>query len=502
MNSIIIVEDKKITREGLTSLVDWKSVNAYVAASFEGANDAIEYMCHHPVDLVVTDIEMDDGTGLDLLQYVYANRPQSKVIIISAYEKFAYAQKALSMGACAYLLKPVNNTELLNAAASALGAIHSQQLNRIQEQLVFWTRAGEEAYHYLTGAAASRLCEALEHLGTNFLAEKATFLYFRSYSGETVSVHRLRAVASEEGQPVLLFEHEKNICCILSGAVHPSIEVLKILSHQWMLEQPVQMGISSPAADLSEWNKCFVQAKHAFFAQFWTEQSDKKEVKETHKAPAIPCQFDIAVLKKALFSDNLELAMEHLESCSENWKKCSANPYEIINNYVHTLVQLYDAGEVEYRDYPQLRQALENCSCGTELLSLLKDNLTQCFTKIWEKRTQTVRPIVKLAFEYSVRHIDQPGLNLKMIAKELNVSYVYLSKAFKQDFQQAYTECITAYRIDLAKKYLEDPQAHVYEICAKVGLEPKNFHHLFKKYTGMTPKMYQSRSFHYEEQKP
>ena len=99
-----------------------------------------------------------------------------------------------------------------------------------------------------------------------------------------------------------------------------------------------------------------------------------------------------------------------------------------------------------------------------------------------------IRPIVKLALEYSMAHIDDVSLNLKYIAEHLKISYAYLSKAFKEDFGKSYTEYMNLYRIELAKKKLMESDDKVYEICEQIGLEPKNFHYLFKKYEGITPK--------------
>lgn len=85
-------------------------------------------------------------------------------------------------------------------------------------------------------------------------------------------------------------------------------------------------------------------------------------------------------------------------------------------------------------------------------------------------------------------HIDDVSLNLKTIADHLKISYAYLSKAFKEDFGKSYTEYMNLYRLELAKQQLLESDDKVYEICERIGLETKNFHFLFKKYEGITPK--------------
>ena len=208
---------------------------------------------------------------------------------------------------------------------------------------------------------------------------------------------------------------------------------------------------------------------------------------------------DYAELKKHLWADNIEAALQHLDDTLEFCRVQNCEIQTTESNFEGTLNRLYAAGGVSVSDPVQIRRELSACDSRASLRQVMRTRLETCFKLASEQKAQVVRPIVKLALEYSIKHINQPELNLKAIAHKLGVSYVYLSKAFKEDFQKGYSEYIALYRIELAKDYLLEPHAHVYEVCAKVGLEPKNFHGLFKKYTGMTPKTYQARNVHYEE---
>jgi|GEM_PF-3067704 len=503
MYDIIVVEDKKITREGLMRLVDWKSIGGYAAAAFSGANAAIDYIAHHHVDLIVTDISMPDGTGLDLLQYVYENRPEIKVIIISAYEKFSYAHQALSMGACAYLLKPVDSAELLQHARHAFDEIESRDRAKTQASFLQWSKLADEIARSLSGVDLEHLQAPLDALGENFSAEKATFLYFRTYGEQPLSGQRLREIANETGQPVFIFPSGQNFCCILSGILPASDEVLQILLGQWALCPPFRIGISEPAAaGLSSWRECFLQARAAFAAGFWSDQQPgicRFSLTPTAAISPISAHLDYAELKKHLWADNIEAALQHLDDTLEFCRVQNCEIQTTESNFEGTLNRLYAAGGVSVSDPVQIRRELSACDSRASLRQVMRTRLETCFKLASEQKAQVVRPIVKLALEYSIKHINQPELNLKAIAHKLGVSYVYLSKAFKEDFQKGYSEYIALYRIELAKDYLLEPHAHVYEVCAKVGLEPKNFHGLFKKYTGMTPKTYQARNVHYEE---
>ncbi len=502
MFDVIIVEDKKITREGLSRLVDWRSIGGYVAAAFEGANPAIAHIARHHVDLVVTDISMPDGTGLDLLAYVRQNRPEIKVIIISAYEKFSYAHQALSMGASAYLLKPVDDEELLKHARQVFDEIERRDRVQTQASFISWSRVADEIRQALADRNMERLRVPLEDFRNSFDPVGATFLYFRAYGDSPASCQQLREIAAETGQPVFLLPADNGVLCILSGFLTLVREVLQILLHQWKLQPPYRFGVSLPAAGgLASWPDAFRQAKAAFAHSFW--RNAPSEVWYYTQGDPLPrhstaAHLDYAELKKHLWSDNLAAAAEHLEAVTRFCRENDCDAVTTASSFASTLCRLYDTCGFPEQDPGRLQRELTACATGQALQKMVAEELQACFRLSSEQKAKVVRPIVKLAQEYSIKHISNPELNLKAVAQKIGVSYVYLSKAFKEDFRQGYSEYISQYRIELAKDYLLEPYVHVYEVCSKVGLEPKNFHGLFKKYTGMTPKTYQAKNVQYE----
>lgn len=68
-----------------------------------------------PADLLITDIRMPDMDGIALMERCRRLWPQTSVIVVSGYDEFKYAQKAIEYGARAYLLKPIDKAELFRA---------------------------------------------------------------------------------------------------------------------------------------------------------------------------------------------------------------------------------------------------------------------------------------------------------------------------------------------------------------------------------------------------
>lgn len=111
---VLIVDDEPFITQGLTLLIDWEEEGYEIAACLENGKEALRYLEEHEVDLILTDIRMPECSGLDLMEQVKERElSDADFIIMSGYDDFGYAQKALRMGCVDYLLKPVDGTELI-----------------------------------------------------------------------------------------------------------------------------------------------------------------------------------------------------------------------------------------------------------------------------------------------------------------------------------------------------------------------------------------------------
>ncbi|WP_158302041.1 response regulator transcription factor [Paenibacillus mesophilus] len=109
---IAIVDDEEDIREGLADLVDWPGLGYTVVARLEDGRDAISFIQSHPVDVILSDIKMTFVSGLELAKYVYDQRYDIKMILISGYKEFEFAQQALNYRVAHYLLKPTRLSEV------------------------------------------------------------------------------------------------------------------------------------------------------------------------------------------------------------------------------------------------------------------------------------------------------------------------------------------------------------------------------------------------------
>ena len=132
MIRLLIADDEKLEREALAELVQRRFVREVVLEVAENGRKAADTAVLWGADLILMDIEMPGMSGLDAARAVLAQRPSCRVIFVTAYSLFQYAHEAVHLGACDYLLKPVDPDEL---EASVRRAIRQIETERKLEEL-------------------------------------------------------------------------------------------------------------------------------------------------------------------------------------------------------------------------------------------------------------------------------------------------------------------------------------------------------------------------------
>jgi two-component system response regulator YesN len=127
MHTLMIVDYEYNIRDGLVNAVPWDSIGVRVAAEAQDGMEALDAARRVRPDVVITDISMDEMDGLELTAALLAERPQTKVIILSGFGEFSYAQRALELKVWAYLLKPVTPEDLLEKVSEAVRALESDR---------------------------------------------------------------------------------------------------------------------------------------------------------------------------------------------------------------------------------------------------------------------------------------------------------------------------------------------------------------------------------------
>jgi DNA-binding NarL/FixJ family response regulator len=135
---IVVADDHEVVRSGLKSILAGTDIKIVGEAS--GGDQAVKLALKHNPDVVVLDIRMADGDGLNALGRIKLDRPDMPVMILSTFDNPTYVARAVALGACGYILKGATKDKLIAAIRTAASGENS------------WTR---DELRRVTGALAT-----------------------------------------------------------------------------------------------------------------------------------------------------------------------------------------------------------------------------------------------------------------------------------------------------------------------------------------------------------
>ncbi len=120
MYNLLIVEDCISERDALKNCVDWSLIGINIVGVASNGLQGIEMFTDLNPDIILTDVKMNGMDGINMAKNIRELNPNVQIIFLSSYDDFEYAQKAITINACAYLTKPVDEFNLLKTVKMAI----------------------------------------------------------------------------------------------------------------------------------------------------------------------------------------------------------------------------------------------------------------------------------------------------------------------------------------------------------------------------------------------
>ncbi|MFD0676680.1 MULTISPECIES: response regulator transcription factor [unclassified Paenibacillus] len=134
MYKVMLVEDEDLIRQGLKKLIEEVIGGFIVVKEEKNGRQALESMKSILPDLIITDIRMKEMNGIEMIEQVRHNFPDTPILVISGYGDFEYVKKALRFKVEDYLLKPVDRVELTQYLTGLKGRLDSRKMSALQSQ--------------------------------------------------------------------------------------------------------------------------------------------------------------------------------------------------------------------------------------------------------------------------------------------------------------------------------------------------------------------------------
>ena len=126
---LLIVDDEYFAIRGIMDGVNWEVLQFDEILQAGSYGQAVELLERQPVEILLCDIEMPDESGLELIEWVNGNYPDTECIILSCHDEFDFARQAVRLKCLDYILKPVRYeflTEVLGKAMETVEKKHRQ----------------------------------------------------------------------------------------------------------------------------------------------------------------------------------------------------------------------------------------------------------------------------------------------------------------------------------------------------------------------------------------
>ena len=504
----IIVDDEKHVREGLLLLADWEAFGIKTILEAADGNQAMQLITEHQPEFIFTDMNMPRCDGIDLLKWIYDNKLSAKVIVVSGYDDFKYTKNAIMYGSFDYILKPINPNELNETLSRAVADWKQQNNVRIT--------ALENSRAVLDHLLSSNLSQSSlsDRVMTQLNVDackpyiialipivgglKSAFEGHTERTLDTVikTCNDLLTNGNDKGITFQNMNKDEEIVMLFWG----SLDVRKVIDQivdnikrkTNSKQCPIVVGRSTDQLMVAYESASNQLAKLDLLTLTVL-------VKEDEPLDLVYLLDFVETVKWAIQSgsiEQLDRILEDIFDTIENRGHFPLGQLEVWEGQFAILKEHW-LKEYEINDIESIYQGNHFWDQnGYFSFSLFKEEKKKEFYElmklVYDCKFSTEKNTVQMIEEY-VRQNYQKEIKLQEIADRFFLSREYISRKFKQEYNETITDYVTNIRIEKAKELLGNPFLKIYEIAETVGYQnDKYFIKVFKKREGQTPKEYRS----------
>ena len=132
MLRVLVADDETIIRNGIVRLIEASGLDLKVAGTAEDGIEAVELVRNLDPEIIIMDINMPQMNGLDAIRQIRQLSPESRILIVSGYSDFSYAQQAIDLGVFKYMLKPIDIHEFKSILQQAMDSWTQRMMEKSQ----------------------------------------------------------------------------------------------------------------------------------------------------------------------------------------------------------------------------------------------------------------------------------------------------------------------------------------------------------------------------------
>lgn len=532
MFKVFLVEDETVVREGIRKNILWGKYGFIYAGDASDGEIALPLIRQVKPDLLITDIKMPFMDGLALIELVREELPKTKIVIISGYDDFLYAQQAIRLGVEQYLLKPIIKEKLVEILIGLHKKMEDEQ--RQQEYIESFQREAQEYENFSRrrffeqivtgGLSVSEISENAKMMNIDINAPFYNIVLFSlsssEYDGSAPESYtdNLAAVQDKVTQfiishpELILFRWNITTYAVLVKGEEDDIErhtaecIENIQNRCAIAERDVGWYIShgTPVSRLSAIPACFSEASRILsYRYIFPEEHILSEISildsqqnNESKTGAGKKEIDLEHVRKFL-SSGTENEIENFinQSLQSSGEGIVSPPmffrYLTMTIYFSAIEYLDSIGYHSESLWSLEFRPSDNVSTPEEVRKYAHQAIRQVIELRDCESTKQQHDLLKQVISFINQNYSDASISLDKVAKHVNISPNYLSAVFSQGAGQTLIEYLTAKRIEASKHMLRQTDKRLNEIASDVGYkDPHYFSFVFKKVSGRTPSEY------------
>jgi Response regulator containing CheY-like receiver domain and AraC-type DNA-binding domain len=529
MYKILMADDEGIVLDSLRFILDQNFGDNCQVKTVKSGRAVIEQARQFAPDIAIMDIQMPGINGIEAMKEVRTFNDSIVFIVISAYDKFSFAQEAINLGALDYITKPFAKETVVQAVENAMEVIDRER-NKRSKDLLVW-----EKLQTVVPIIESGFINLILFQDTNSeeMERYRSLLDITAKYGSIMTIEFGEIGSKEDeldnpiGTSVKLQNKDLQIQEIIkeffpntiTGAIMANKLAFFLPSEEQIQAYEERTKMVDRARNMvNKLNKKLGVSFRAGIGDIWSFDRIHKSYEESRKAFDIGRGSVVHVKDLGLGCDyandypiDLETKLFYyvqngdvlkardtanqffdwmVDNYGEYEKDIQTKVLEFVMTAEKEVFLLGRGGEYSFLFRQNYLSEILSCQSYTNLRRWFLDKISEACSDVTTKKREKEGSVIGKAKEYIKQRFSK-YISQEEVAKHVDISSYYFSKLFKEEEGMNFIDYVTNLRIDKAKLLLKEGNVSIKEVCLEAGYtDPNYFSRIFKKVVGCTPTEY------------
>lgn len=513
MYKLLIVDDEEIIREGMRTLFPWHELGIGDVFTAATSREALRIIEAEAPQLVITDINMAEMSGIEMLEKAYEIVPDLRAIVVTGYDYFEYARDALRLHVQDFLLKPVNEQLLYESMRKQVESLNENRAvqrglraSSIHEQFEIKSRIQSLLSGREDAEASAQSLEAEYSIQPNARFMVAVLVpdidFSVSYEDRALLYHQLHIfcmgeVDSENLGFTIADERSGTILILYFvdasplGGERAFRELLSLIRNEF--SHTLRAAIGTEVIGLRN-----IALSHQEAIQLLTRDDEKyeRELRLPQNLASRNRHFSelFSEMKGAMCANisNPSKVLKVFETFFSAADEYGKSDIDVRKGVFRMLSDLYYTCIVSGVPVPEAFMGQTAVSLCTASREECRELGRQYIVFMLTSRENEINKMVAEARDYIDHHLAD-NITVSEIAARFFVSPNYFSRLFKKNMGEGCNDYIVRKRMEKARNLLTATDLSAGRIASMVGYNDTNYFSMaFKKYFGMSPTSYRS----------